>query len=935
MSDVLAPPGSPGEPPPHAAGANAPRTPGANISPTPGANIPRTPGANIPRTPGANVPRTPGANIPRTPGATLPPFPPQPLLDAPAPRTRAALIFGTLVCIGFFGAFAAWSVLAPLAEAAIAPGVIKVEGTRRTIQHLEGGIVRELLVRDGARVTAGEVLARLDAVQSDATLETQRAQRWALLAQDARLAAELAQARVVTFPADLAASTDARASEAMVGQRTLFEARTASLFSQVAVLQARIEQQQATIQGARGQLVAAKQQLVFARQEEQMRRGLVEKGLGRVPELLALQRAVASLEGNIEDIGSQIERANAGIAEAKQQIRQTLDQRMQDVSTEQRDVRAKLAETEERVRAASDVAARREILAPEDGTLVNQRVFTLGAVLRPGDPIFDLVPARDRMIAEVNIQPTDIDVVYPDLPAEIRLPAFKQRLVPYLHGHVSWVAADVTVNEQTRQQYYRAYVTIDAGQLPPRLPRTIGQGNPDDGTDDLRGWHSRSQRHAWRGAADAGAEWRRRKTGRGRPADHPRRPAAGLRQRHDGAVAAGRDADARTGGAAGRRGAGRRPGRLPLRLRAWRAAASPAPVPSCRSAGRVAVAVPARMRRVPAPGGADDILERAEARRPAGLGPQPGARRDQHRRIAGAPRTEAMGHRPAADAGHGVDHLAHRIAGAAAEIVAAAALLQPVQHADMRLGEIGDMDIVADAGAVRRRVVRAEDGERRAAAEGGADRQRHQVGFGVVILADPAARISAGGVEVAQAGRAQAMDAVGPEQPLLDHQLAFAIGIGRRERGVLVDRDAGRVAEQRRGRGEDEAEAAGLHRGIGDGEAVRQVVRAIAQRVAHALADQRERGEVEHRIEPVGRENLPEPAAIREVGHDQGRSGQDRGTVALAEVVDHHHRGAAFEQRQHQVAADIAGAAGHQELPPLHDPPQSCRRRRGNARAWR
>ena len=115
--------------------------------------------------------------------------------------------------------------------------------------------------------------------------------------------------------------------------------------------------------------------------------------------------------------------------------------------------------------AASDVAARREIVAPDDGTLVNQKVFTVGAVMKPGDPIFDLIPARDRLVAEVNVQPMDIDVVYPGLQAEVRLPAFKQRLVPYLHGHVTWVAADVTTNDQTRQQYYRAYVLIDADQL--------------------------------------------------------------------------------------------------------------------------------------------------------------------------------------------------------------------------------------------------------------------------------------------------------------------------------------------------------------------------------------------------------------------------------------------------------------------------------------
>jgi HlyD family secretion protein len=397
--------------------------------------------------------------------AALPGIPFHPLLDAPRPATRAPMIFGLVIFVVFVLGFGAWAGLAPLAEASIAPGMIKVEGSRRTIQHLEGGIVREILFRDGARVRAGDVIARLDITQSDTLVETHRAQRWALLAQDARLEAEVSGRRDIPFPADLAASTDARAMEAVNGQRALFEARKANLNSQIQVLQARIEQQNAVIASARGQLTATRQQLAFARQEEQMRRGLVGQGLGRLPELLALQRAVAALEGQLEDLNGQVERANASIAEARNQIQTTIDQRVQEASAERREVRAKLAETEEKLRAAADVATRREIIAPEDGTLVNQRVFTVGAVLKPGDPIFELIPVQDRLVAEVNVQPMDIDVVYPGLQAEVRLPAFKQRLVPYLHGHVTWVAADVTTNEQTRQQYYRAYILIDADQL--------------------------------------------------------------------------------------------------------------------------------------------------------------------------------------------------------------------------------------------------------------------------------------------------------------------------------------------------------------------------------------------------------------------------------------------------------------------------------------
>src|SRR4051794_10061729 len=398
-------------------------------------------------------------------GSNLPPFPPHPLLDAAAPHTRTPLIFGLLVFVVFVLGFAAWAGWAPLAEASVAPGTIKVEGTRRTIQHLEGGLVREILARDGAKVKAGDIILRLDPAQSDSVLEAQRAQRWALLAQDSRLAAEISLATQITFPEDLRTSTDPRAMEAVTGQRALFEARQANLNSQVQVLQARVDQQLGFISGAKGQLNATRQQMIFAKQEEQMRRGLVSQGLGRLPELLALQRATASLEGTIDDLNGQIARANASIDEARRQIQTTLDQRLAEAATDRRDVRSKLADVEEKLRAAVDISSRRDIVAPEDGTLVNQKIFTVGAVLKPGDPIFDLVPTQDRLVAEVNVQPMDIDVVYPGLRAEVRLPAFKQRLVPFLHGHVTWVAADVTSNEQSRQQYFRAYVLIDPDQL--------------------------------------------------------------------------------------------------------------------------------------------------------------------------------------------------------------------------------------------------------------------------------------------------------------------------------------------------------------------------------------------------------------------------------------------------------------------------------------
>lgn len=405
---------------------------------------------------------------------TLPELPP----PAPRPRTGGTMLLGFLAMATFFGAFAAWSALAPLSEAAIAPGMIKVEGTRRTIQHLEGGIVREILVRDGDRVQAGQVLVRLDDIRAGADLETLRSQRWSFMAQDARLGAELAGTDTIAFPAELMEANEPRAQDAIMGQRAVFEARRASLLAQVAVQEARIGQQEALTAGATGQQRAQRQQLELIRREEEITRTLVQQGLQRLPTLLALQRSAAALEGQGEELQAQLDRAAQGIQEARSTIAGIVGQRRQEVAAEQRDVRNRLAEVEERLRAARDIAVRRDISAPEDGTILNLRLFNIGAVVRPGEPVMDLLPTQDRLIAEVNIQPNDIDMVHLGLQAEVRLPAFRQRLVPYLHGHVTFVAQDVTMDDRTRMTYYRAHVLIDEDQLARLEGVTLVPGMP-------------------------------------------------------------------------------------------------------------------------------------------------------------------------------------------------------------------------------------------------------------------------------------------------------------------------------------------------------------------------------------------------------------------------------------------------------------------------
>jgi HlyD family secretion protein len=390
---------------------------------------------------------------------------PELVLDAPRPRTLMPMVMGIGVVAVFVVGLGGWSVMAPLAEAAIAPGIIKVEGTRRTIQHLEGGIVREIMVRDGDTVRRGQVLMRLEQPQAAQTTETLRSQLWALRAQDARLSAELARVPAVAFPTELLAASHPRAQDFVAGQRALFEARRVALESQLQVLHSRIDQHRATIAAAEGQLEAQRRMLALLRQEEGNTQTLLRQGLARLPQLLQIQRQVASTEGNITDVTNQMVRSRAQITESEREIQRLQDTRAQEVSTELREVRVRLAETEERLRAAEDVSTRLEIVAPEDGTIINSRFFTIGAVVRPGDQVVDLVPTEDRLIAEVNVQPNDIEVIHPGLQAEVRLPAFKSRVVPYLHGHVTFVASDITQDERRGLMYYRVHIRIDEEQL--------------------------------------------------------------------------------------------------------------------------------------------------------------------------------------------------------------------------------------------------------------------------------------------------------------------------------------------------------------------------------------------------------------------------------------------------------------------------------------
>jgi HlyD family secretion protein len=421
---------------------------------------------SLPPPPGAAKSRALVASGLSVPGAYRPPQTDLAPITA-SPSTRGAVWFGMIALALFLGGFGAWSFLAPLSAAAIAPGVIKVEGNRRTVQHLEGGIVRELLVKEGDRVEAGQVLMRLDDVAALSNLQSLRDQRWQLLAQEARILAELARQPSVRFPPELvqAALTEPRATDAVAAQQTLFTSRRAANENQRQMLAARLDQMTAQIGSTEGQLRSQQRQLELARDLVRMSQELMARGLEPRQRMIERQRLLESTQGNIIDLEGQIQRVRNQMEEVTAQLRLIEEQLNNELGEQLREVRTRLVDVEERLRPATDAAMRRDVIAPVSGTVLAMRIFTPGGVVKPGDPILDIVPAEDRLVAEVQVNPNDIRSVHVGLEAEVRLPAFKARTLPYLHGHVVNVATDTLIDERTRQPYYRALIRIDEDQL--------------------------------------------------------------------------------------------------------------------------------------------------------------------------------------------------------------------------------------------------------------------------------------------------------------------------------------------------------------------------------------------------------------------------------------------------------------------------------------
>lgn len=366
---------------------------------------------------------------------------------------------GYLILFLTFGLFGSWAVLAPLDSAALAPGVVTVKSYRKTVQHLEGGIVKTLHVRDGDVVQAGDVLIELDGTQTLAELEMVRSQLIAARAMENRLMAERDDLERVNF-AMTPEGNDPRVLEAQQNEERIFNARRSARLGEIDVLKKRAVQLNEQIRGFQ-EVIVSKQELARSYESEVGElRTLLKEGFVDKQRMLEQERSVTRLRSEVADLRSSIAQARLQIGETELQIAQLQKNFVAEVVNQLAEVQTQVFDLSERFAAVQDRARRIQIRAPEAGMVLGMKVHTVGGVVGPGTPLLDIVPSSEDLIVEVQISPVDIDRIAPGKLADIRFSAFNSATTPVIEGTLTQVSADRLINEQTGMPYYLGRVEL-------------------------------------------------------------------------------------------------------------------------------------------------------------------------------------------------------------------------------------------------------------------------------------------------------------------------------------------------------------------------------------------------------------------------------------------------------------------------------------------
>ncbi len=391
------------------------------------------------------------------------------MTDRPKYSARLPMWVGFLALVFLIGGIGVWSVRTEISGAIIAPGMIVVENNRQVVQHAEGGVVGEILARDGALVQAGDLLLRLDDTLLKSELAIAEHQLIELRARRARLAAERDGADTVTFPDSLTGGDVV--TEQVEGQRKLFDARRDRLGKELSQISERIEQTGNQIKGTEAQLAALKIQEDLILSELTDQETLLEKGLVQASRVSTLRRESARIAGEIGKLTSDVAQFKGQIAAFEIEKLTLESTRQENAITELRDIQFRELELTERRLSLVERLARLELRAPVSGIVYGSTIFAEKAVIQPAEALMYLVPQDQPLIINARIEAIHVDQVHIGQPATLRFTAFNQRLTPEVFGQVTAVSADVFQDEYTGLNYYR----VELAPLNEELPKIEDQ----------------------------------------------------------------------------------------------------------------------------------------------------------------------------------------------------------------------------------------------------------------------------------------------------------------------------------------------------------------------------------------------------------------------------------------------------------------------------
>lgn len=379
---------------------------------------------------------------------------------------RRYLMGGVAACVLLVGGAGSLAAVTELSGAVISSGKLVVDSSVKKVQHPTGGVVGQILVREGDAVQAGQVLIRLDETITRANLAIVTKSLDEFDARLARLEAERDGADVIAFPASLMSrQAEPETSRAMAGERSLFEFRKQARAGQKAQLAERIAQLVEEVSGLTEQRDAKSQEIKLIEIELEGMRKLWQSKLVSIERITALERDAVRLEGEHGQLTASIAQSKGHTSEIRLQIIQVDQDLRSEVATELRDVQAKISELVERKVSAEDQLKRIDIRSPQTGVVLQLAVHTVGGVVSPGELIMLIVPVADELTVEARVAPQDIDQLRPGQGATLRLSAFNQRTTPELNGTVSKISADLSIDERSGASFYTVHVVLPREEL--------------------------------------------------------------------------------------------------------------------------------------------------------------------------------------------------------------------------------------------------------------------------------------------------------------------------------------------------------------------------------------------------------------------------------------------------------------------------------------